>query len=428
MQEHHIDGAGNSHSESSADLVRAGSFYHELSTGQQCPRALFFDLDDSSDKTEPFRALFPLDSYVYGKAGTGNNWAVGHRSMGVEMIDGAMERIRNLVEECDVLEGFMVTHALGGGTGSGFGSLLLDTLAETYRASVMTSVALLPSHSTSCVVEPYNEVLSVHHMLQSTTMILPFDNATLMSLNSAQSTGLYSFAPINRVIARAMANMTSSLRFPGTLNTSMRKMLTNLVPFPRLRFCSTSMAPFDQASRLSVKALVGQLFDSGSSLLGLDWKKGRFISSYLAFRGYVSSSEVDVECARMKDAHSFIHWVPDSFFVSLSKYGAAPAGGSTDGSSPSVSATLVANSTAISGGILRKQMDRYGRMLRRKAFLQHFLGEGMELAEFSEAESNLRDLIDEYQNVHDSEAVEMPLVEQHEDAPKYVLASDAETF
>jgi hypothetical protein len=36
-----------------------------------------------------------------------------------------MQRIRFKVEKCDKLDGIVVLHALGGGTGSGFGSLLL---------------------------------------------------------------------------------------------------------------------------------------------------------------------------------------------------------------------------------------------------------------------------------------------------------------
>lgn len=41
------------------------------------------------------------------------------------MIDLAMDKIRKLADNCTGLQGFMVTQAVGGGTGAGLGSLLL---------------------------------------------------------------------------------------------------------------------------------------------------------------------------------------------------------------------------------------------------------------------------------------------------------------
>ena len=41
-------------------------------------------------------------------------------------------------------------------------------------------------------------------------------------------------------------------------------------------------------------------------------------------------------------------------------------------------------------------------MFRRKAFLHWYTGEGMEELEFTEAESNLADLISEYQQYQDA--------------------------
>lgn len=40
-------------------------------------------------------------------------------------------------------------------------------------------------------------------------------------------------------------------------------------------------------------------------------------------------------------------------------------------------------------------------MFRRKSFLHHYTGEGMDEMEFTEAESNINDLIAEYANSGD---------------------------
>ena len=45
-------------------------------------------------------------------------------------------------------------------------------------------------------------------------------------------------------------------------------------------------------------------------------------------------------------------------------------------------------------------------MFRRKAFLHWYTGEGMDEMEFTEAESNMNDLVSEYQQYQDATAEE----------------------
>ena len=43
-----------------------------------------------------------------------------------------LDRTRKLADNCTGLKGFMIFHSFGGGTGSGFGSLLLNRLSIDY--------------------------------------------------------------------------------------------------------------------------------------------------------------------------------------------------------------------------------------------------------------------------------------------------------
>lgn len=43
-----------------------------------------------------------------------------------------MEVVRHETERCDMLQGFQLVHSLGGGTGSGLGTLLLNKLREEF--------------------------------------------------------------------------------------------------------------------------------------------------------------------------------------------------------------------------------------------------------------------------------------------------------
>ena len=45
---------------------------------------------------------------------------------GAELVDSVLDVVRKEAEGCDCLQGFQLTHSLGGGTGSGMGTLLIS--------------------------------------------------------------------------------------------------------------------------------------------------------------------------------------------------------------------------------------------------------------------------------------------------------------
>ena len=68
-----------------------------------------------------------------GKEDVANNFALGHYTVGNEMIDKVNDRLRKMVDTCDNVQGFVVNHSVGGGTGSGLGALMLERIAVDYR-------------------------------------------------------------------------------------------------------------------------------------------------------------------------------------------------------------------------------------------------------------------------------------------------------
>merc|ERR1711957_174246 len=63
------------------------------------------------------------------------------------------------------------------------------------------------------------------------------------------------------------------------------------------------------------------------------------------------------------------------------------------------------NSTAMQE-IMKRVAEAFTAMFRRKAFLHWYTGEGMDEMEFTEAESNMNDLVSEYQQYQDASAEE----------------------
>jgi tubulin epsilon len=65
---------------------------------------------------------------LYDVSGAGNNWAHGHHGYGPQYRAAIADRLYRCAEECDSLQAFMLLHSLGGGTGSGLGTYILDML------------------------------------------------------------------------------------------------------------------------------------------------------------------------------------------------------------------------------------------------------------------------------------------------------------
>ena len=102
---------------------------------------------------------------------------------GKEQIDITMDRVRNLSENCIGLQGFIVFHAFGGGTGSGFTSLLMDHLCSNYGKKAKLEFVIYPAPNMApAIVEPYNAILTTHTSLESTDVSFLVDNQAIYEI------------------------------------------------------------------------------------------------------------------------------------------------------------------------------------------------------------------------------------------------------
>ncbi len=97
--------------------------------------------------------MFKPDDMVCGESGAGNNWAKGHYTEGAELIDEVMDVVRKETEGCDCPQGFQITHSLGGGTGSGMGTLLISKIREEYPDRIMKTYSVVPSPKVGFFIE-----------------------------------------------------------------------------------------------------------------------------------------------------------------------------------------------------------------------------------------------------------------------------------
>ena len=132
-------------------------------------------------------------------------------------MDSVLDVVRKEAEGCDCLQGFQLTHSLGGGTGSGMGTLLISKIREEYPDRIMNTFSVVPSPKVSdTVVEPYNATLSVHQLVENTDETYCIDNEALYDIcfrTLKLTTPTY--GDLNHLVSATMSGVTTCLRFPG---------------------------------------------------------------------------------------------------------------------------------------------------------------------------------------------------------------------
>ncbi|ODV90129.1 hypothetical protein CANCADRAFT_60471, partial [Tortispora caseinolytica NRRL Y-17796] len=397
--EHSIDVSGQYTGHDHVETDRLDVYFAEANNRRYVPRAVLVDLEPGvmdSIRSSPHGSMFRPDNYIFGESSAGNNWAKGHYTEGAELVDTVLDAIRREAEACESLQGFQVSHSLGGGTGSGMGTLLISRIREEYPDRMLATFSVLPSPKVSdTVVEPYNATLSMHQLTEHADETFCIDNEALYDICvNTLKLPHPSHYNLNQLVSSVMSGITTGLRFPGQLNSDLRKLAVNLVPFPRLHFFMVGYAPLSSVNSqsfraLSVPELTQQLFDPRNMMAAADPRTGRYLTAATFFRGDVSVKEVEdqMNSVQSKGSANFVEWIPNNVQTAVC---------SVPPKDSPVSATFIGNSTSIQD-LFQRLNSQFTVMYQRKAYIHWFLSEGMEEAEFAEAEGDISDLIHEYE-------------------------------
>ncbi|KAJ8320582.1 hypothetical protein KUTeg_002169 [Tegillarca granosa] len=329
------------------------TFFSETGAGKHVPRAVFVDLEPTV----------------------------------VENISILLKK-RLLVYISD--EGFLIFHSFGGGTGSGFTSLLMERLSVDYGKKSKLEFSIYPAPQVStAVVEPYNSILTTHTTLEHSDCAFMVDNEAIYdicrrNLDIERPT----YTNLNRLIGQIVSSITASLRFDGALNVDLTEFQTNLVPYPRIHFPLATYAPVISAEKayheqLSVAEITNATFEPANQMVKCDPRHGKYMACCMLYRGDVVPKDVNAAIATIKTKRTIHHLtvVPGGDLAKVQR-----------------AVCMLSNTTAIAEAWARLD-HKFDLMYAKRAFVHWYVGEGMEEGEFSEAREDLAALEKDYEEV-----------------------------
>ena len=180
--------------------------------------------------------------------GAGNNWAKGASSRrrkfflplsgycdAEKVQDEIIEMIDREADGSDSLEGFVLCHSIAGGTGSGFGSYMLEKLNDRYPKKLIQTYSVFPNDN-DVVVQPYNCLLSLKRLTLNADCVVVLDNNALTRIAVDRLKLLQpTFAQTNSIVSTVMSASTTTLRYPGYMNNDLIGLVASLIPTPRAR-------------------------------------------------------------------------------------------------------------------------------------------------------------------------------------------------
>ncbi|KAK8395581.1 hypothetical protein O3P69_005586 [Scylla paramamosain] len=393
-------------------------FFSETSSGKMVPRSLFIDLEPSVvDEIHhgTHKELFHSSSFITHMEDAANNFARGRYTVGKAVITKVLDGIRKQVEACSGLQGFTVTHSLGGGTGSGFMTLLLEKLTQEYCSTGLLRFCIFPSpRMSTAVVEPYNTVLHAATTMDYEHCVFVSDNEATYKL-CVENLGMTrpNYRNLNQLVAQVISSSTASLRFDGALNVDLRDFNTNLVPLRRLHFPVMAFAPIISpeaaaCDQRTVADMTTSCFEPKMQMATCDPTNGKYMSCCLLYRGDVTPNDVQraISAIKLMKTVQFVEWCPTGFKLGING-GRPTLYPSKGGTKLTRAVCMLANTTAFKD-TWRGLTHKFDLMYSKRAFVHWYTGEGLEECELADAQDTIAQMIRDYEEVErDGKEVEV---------------------
>jgi len=418
-KEHGISPQGVLEEHATEGLDRKDVFFYQADDEHYIPRSVLMDLEPrviNNIMNSEYKKLYNPENIYLAKdgGGAGNNWASGY-SQGQQLYEDIFDIIDREADGSDSLEGFVLTHSIAGGTGSGMGSYILERLAERFPKKLVQTYSVFPNQENSSdlssavgvsdvVVQPYNSLLTLKRLTQSADCVVVLDNTALNRIAVDRlRIDTPSFSQINELVSTIMSVSTATLRYPSYMNNDLIGLIAPLIPTPKLHFLMTGYTPLTTESehaavrKTTVLDVMRRLLQPKNMMVSttLDKKIDHcYISILNIIQGEVDPTQVHKSLQRIRERKltRFIPWGPASIQVALSRK--SPYVPSTH----RVSGLMLANHTSIAS-LFQRALRDYDKMRRVNAYIEQFRKEDMfsdNLDEMDDSRDVVQNLVDEY--------------------------------
>lgn len=179
-----------------------------------------------------------------------NHCCIGYEE-GEKCADEILDIIDREADGSDSLEGFVMTHSIAGGTGSGLGSFMLEALNDRYPKKLIQTYSVFPNEN-DVVIQPYNCILSMKRLTLNADAVVVIDNCALTRMVTDRlKLKDPTVAQMNAIVSTIMAASTTTLRYPGYMNNDLMGLVASLIPTPRCHFLMTGYTPLATDSSLN---------------------------------------------------------------------------------------------------------------------------------------------------------------------------------
>eukprot|EP00047_Mylnosiga_fluctuans_P005135 m.238648 g.238648 ORF g.238648 m.238648 type:complete len:470 (+) comp13334_c0_seq1:39-1448(+) len=403
---------------------RKDVFFYQSDDEHYIPRAILVDLEPrviQTIKSSPYANLYNPENIFTSRdgGGAGNNWANGF-AQGERVRENLLDIIEREADGSDSLEGFMLCHSVAGGTGSGLGSYLLETLHDRFPKKLIQTYSVFPNEQddvSDVVVQPYNSLLTLKRLTLHADCVVVLDNTALNRIASERlQLPKPTLEQVNQLVSTIMAASTTTLRYPGYMNNDLIGLIASLIPTPRLHFLMTGYTPLvrqdanvaSSVRKTSVLDVMRRLLQPKNVMVSTSRERQPrdhcYISILNIIQGDVDPTQVHKSLQRIRERKlaNFIPWGPASIQVALSRK--SPYLPHTH----RVSGLMLANHTSIAN-LFARLAGQYDKLRKREAFLEPFKRQPMfreDLTEFDSAREVCQQLIDEYRAAEKPEYIQ----------------------
>eukprot|EP01017_Pseudomicrothorax_dubius_P007380 TRINITY_DN12294_c0_g1_i3.p1 TRINITY_DN12294_c0_g1~~TRINITY_DN12294_c0_g1_i3.p1 ORF type:complete len:463 (-),score=72.63 TRINITY_DN12294_c0_g1_i3:94-1482(-) len=251
---------------------------NDFSVGYQSGKTHAVFIDTEPKVVKPLlddRKMYPFidpKSILFSQNGRGNNWALGYHDLkssehrlasipevaelqnfkeNTSLIERSLETIRREIESMDTFMATLMTHSLAGGTGSGFGSRLLEELRDEYAKVFMASAAVFPLSGGETTLQHYNTLLATSACQRHADVIIHFHNEKISRVLGRQSTSLEKVVNFNNVNEYIASQLVSLIKVNDLqkYDRMYPDLLIENTPLDECKFLELFAVPYQQTGK-----------------------------------------------------------------------------------------------------------------------------------------------------------------------------------